>query len=196
MRWLVFLAVVITLIAVLMYSHPNGNLIDWFANQKPGTTTSTMMNQPDRGGAAVPFADLAMAPDGTSPLQGANPAPARQNSPPQPVPSQPVPQQTPQRNFSTAPPPPKQPKSARDKIYNLAKENEVTIIKFVENPIGNVTVTCQAKDKNNIYDFWDALLKFGIRDFDQSKGAFNIQMDPDGRTLVTSTFKFKYMPEY
>ena len=194
MRWLVFFAVIITIIAVIYYYHPGENPIDWFVSQKPGTTTSTLLNQPDQGGAHVPFADLTMAPDGSSPLQGspANPPPAPKSPPPAPNVNPP-----PKQNISPVlPVQPRQPKSAKDKIFNMARDNAVTILAYDENPIGNVTMTCQADDKNNIYDFWDALLKFGIRDFDASKVGFNLQMDPNGRRIVTSTFKIRYIPEY
>lgn len=48
MRLLIFLAVLITIIAILYYYHPKENPIDWFANQKPGTTTSTLLNRPEQ----------------------------------------------------------------------------------------------------------------------------------------------------
>ena len=182
MRWLVFIAVVVTIIAFLYYYHPTENPIDWFSRQKPGTTTGTVTTPAQRP-VGAPFQDLTMTDEGTSPLQNPPPnAPAVKPSPRPPLPP--------------PPPPQRLPKSAKLKFLKMASENEVTILSYLEQPIGDVTVTCQAKDKNNIYDFEDALLKFGIRDFDQARGAFRMQMDPDGRTLVTATFRFKYIPEY
>ncbi len=181
MRLLVFLAVVVTIIAILYYYHPNGNVIDYFSNAKPGTTTGTVVNQPPQASGGTPFAAIAMAPDGSSPLQGsgqaASPAP-RPVAPPPP------------------PPAPRQLKSARDKIYKMAADHEVAILGYNEPQLGQVHLTCQAKDKNNIFDFEDALLKFGIRDFDEVKGSFRLQMDPNGRTIVTDSFNIRYIPEY
>lgn len=180
MRLLVFLAVVVTIIAILYYYHPSGNVIDYFSNLKTGTTTGTTVNPAPQSSGGTPFSSLAVSPDGSSPLQAPAPAPAP-NPPPQPV----------------APAsPPRMPKSARDKIYKMAADNDVTILQYNEPQIGQVTLTCQAKDKNDIFSFQDALLKFGIRDFDEIKGTFRLQMDPNGRTIVTDSFKIRYIPDY
>jgi hypothetical protein len=71
MRLLVFLAVILTIGVFLYYYHPNENPIDWFAKQQPQAINadSTAQNQPAQPQRGMPFADLAMAPDGTSPLQ-------------------------------------------------------------------------------------------------------------------------------
>jgi hypothetical protein len=198
MRLLVFLAVILTIGVFLYYYHPNENPIDWFAKQQPQAITadSTAQNQPapQRG---MPFADLAMAPDGTSPLQPQQNQiqPAQPNQPNRPAPGRPMAP----ANVQPAPQPPRAqvPKSLRDKFYKFAEENNVKITNFVENPVGQVLLTAQSNDKNNIFDFMDAVEKgIDMRDITNVPGGYSVKLDADGRTLVTSTMKIRYTPQY
>jgi hypothetical protein len=98
-----------------------------------------------------------------------------------------------------APQPPRAqvPKSLRDKFYKFAEENNVKITNFVENPVGQVLLTAQSNDKNNIFDFMDAVEKgIDMRDITNVPGGYSVKLDADGRTLVTSTMKIRYTPQY
>jgi hypothetical protein len=67
----------------------------------------------------------------------------------------------------------------------------------VENPVGQVLLTAQSNDKNNIFDFMDAVEKgIDMRDITNVPGGYSVKLDADGRTLVTSTMKIRYTPQY
>lgn len=200
MKLLVVLAVILTIGVLIYYYHPTENPIDWFANQKPaaisGNSPSGNQPAPQRG---MPFADLAMAPDGTSPLQGEQPAnpPAQPQTPPQVNPAPGKPMNPPVFKPTPQPAPVRIPKSSRDKIYKLAGENNVRIITYNENQIGQVLLTAQTNNKNNIFDFMDAVEKgIDLRDIENVPGGYNVKVDADGRTLITSTMKIRYNPQY
>lgn len=138
---------------------------------------------------------MAVTPEGTSPLNPPNnpPQPNPRPGNPTPVMNPPIARPTP----PVPPPPPARiPKSAKDKIMKMAKENNVTLINYFEPEIGNVTLTSQARDKNDIFDFMDAMERgLSLRDFENVKKGYKIQMDPD-RQLITATLHIKYIPEY
>ena len=197
MRGLVVLAIIISIAAIIYYYHPEQNVIDYF-NLKPGTASTTGNNQnqpqPSHG---VPFQDMMLDQDGKSVMQNPDPA----NPPPPPGPRPNPPQNNPVRVNQLPPPQPppvvRPAKSSKDKIIQYAKDNECEMLAYQENPIGQVVLTVRAKDKNRVFDFIDALEKgVGLRDVENVPGGYKVVVDADGRTIITSTMKIRYAPEY
>jgi len=182
MRFLVTLAILLTLFALILAFRPQ---IDEFLagydlqrQQQKSQTATTPVQQSQRGPL---FGDMAMSADGTSALQSPTPA------------------ANPQRVQPQVPQPVNQPRilrSARDKFFQFAKDNDCRIIFYQEPAIGNVIVTLETRDKNNVYGFMDAVEK-GVRmlDIENVKNGYQSLIAPDGSRIIRSSLKIKYSPE-
>lgn len=81
------------------------------------------------------------------------------------------------------------------KIRHMAEENQVRIMQFDEPVIGTVTMQLRASDKNNIFDFMDAIERgISLRDI-ENKG-YKKFYDNEGRQMVEAVIWIKYIPRY
>ncbi|MCX7918628.1 MAG: hypothetical protein N3A72_03250 [bacterium] len=83
------------------------------------------------------------------------------------------------------------------KIRRMADENQVQILSFDELQIGTVTMRLRARDKNDIFNFIDAIERgINLRDIENISKGYKIMYDNDGRQIVEAVIWIRYIPRY
>ncbi|MFB3896260.1 MAG: hypothetical protein ACE14V_08155 [bacterium] len=169
-RKIIGIAVLVT-IGVLVYLFFPSNFMDYFSNSISPTKEPTSA-----------FVQRTTQPAVTQPSPN-TPAPQ-----PAQLPANPAPQ-----------PPPKggHPVSEYIKIRHMAEENHVRILRFDEANIGDATMQVESGDKNNIFDFMDAIERgINLRDMENKSKGYRIMYDRDGRQIVQAVLWIRYIPRF